>query len=107
MRTAITHPSSRQVQNFSGRILIFITPQNFTWKSARNGKNLPMITTLSQSGKKKMESSAFMNANTCEYYFKTYGGSSVETVSLWNYYENSRGPVCLGALARHPVFPRR
>lgn len=50
---------------------------------------------------------AFLNTDTCEYFFKTYGGSAIETVGLWDHCSGSGSPVCLGALTQQPVFMKR
>jgi choloylglycine hydrolase len=39
---------------------------------------------------------AFMNTNTCEYYFKTYGNNQILRASLWDYNINSEQPIFLG-----------
>ena len=44
---------------------------------------------------------AFMNTNTCEYYFKTYGNNQIFTASLWNYNIHGTQPVQLGSI----VYP--
>ena len=44
---------------------------------------------------------AFMNTNTCEYYFKTYGNNQIFTASLWNYNIHGTHPVQLGSI----VYP--
>ena len=49
---------------------------------------------------------AFINTNTCEYFFKTYDNSRITTVSLWENYRYSAQPICLGKLARPAVFDR-
>lgn len=46
---------------------------------------------------------AFMNMNTCEYFFNTYENTEIITESLWNYSGYSQ-PVCLGELARPVTF---
>ena len=45
---------------------------------------------------------AFINTNTCEYFFKTYDNSQITSVSLWDNYNNSSHPLLLGKLM-HPV----
>lgn len=44
---------------------------------------------------------AFINTNTCEYFFKTYENSQIIRVSLWDYYMHSARPIYLGSI----VFP--
>lgn len=39
---------------------------------------------------------AFMNTNTCEYYFKTYENTQILRASLWNYNIHSAQPIFLG-----------
>lgn len=41
---------------------------------------------------------AFMNTNTCEYYFKTYENSQIFTVKLSNYDEKETSPIRLGSI---------
>lgn len=45
---------------------------------------------------------AFINTNTCEYFFKTYDNSQITSVSLWDNYNNSSRLLSLGNLM-HPV----
>ncbi|WP_101698183.1 linear amide C-N hydrolase [Clostridium minihomine] len=47
---------------------------------------------------------AFLNTNTCEYYFKTYENSQMATASLWDHYESGTQPIRLGRLDRPVVF---
>ncbi|AKA70546.1 choloylglycine hydrolase family protein [Clostridium scatologenes] len=44
---------------------------------------------------------AFINTNTCEYYFKTYENNQIIRASLWDYYMQSTQPIFLGSI----VFP--
>lgn len=44
---------------------------------------------------------AFMNTNTCEYYFKTYENNQIIRASLWDHYLHSTQPIFLGSI----VFP--
>lgn len=46
---------------------------------------------------------AFMNTNTCEYYFKTYENDQILTASLWNYNIHGTHPVYLGDI-RYSTF---
>lgn len=46
---------------------------------------------------------AFINTNTCEYYFKTYYNRQITTACLWDYNKALLQPICVGKLAR-PVF---
>jgi len=41
---------------------------------------------------------AFINTNTCEYYFKTYENDQIMRVSLWDYYMHSTQPIFLGSI---------
>jgi len=41
---------------------------------------------------------AFVNTNTCEYYFKTYENNQIFTASLSNYDTNSTEPIYLGSI---------
>lgn len=49
---------------------------------------------------------AFINTNTCEYFFRTYENSQITVAGLWNNYENSSQPICIGKLERPVVFNR-
>ena len=51
---------------------------------------------------------AFMNTNTCEYFFKTYDNSQIATASLLDNhsYKYSTQPICLGKLARPVIFEK-
>lgn len=49
---------------------------------------------------------AFMNTNTCEYFFKTYDNSQIARASLWDNYKNSTGPILLGKLMRPVTFEK-
>lgn len=42
---------------------------------------------------------AFMNTNTCEYYFKTYENNQIFTANLWNYNLHETQPLFLGQIA--------
>lgn len=44
---------------------------------------------------------AFMNTNTCEYYFKTYENSQMIKASLWDYNMHGTQPIFLGSIV-HP-----
>jgi penicillin V acylase-like amidase (Ntn superfamily) len=44
---------------------------------------------------------AFMNTNTCEYYFNTYESNQIMTASLWDYNINGNQLLYLGSI----VFP--
>lgn len=44
---------------------------------------------------------AFINTNTCEYYFKTYENNQIITASLWDYNINGKQPIFLGSI----IFP--
>lgn len=50
---------------------------------------------------------AFLNTDTCEYFFRSYGGSAIETVGFWDHNTDADRPVCLGALTQQPVFMKR
>lgn len=51
---------------------------------------------------------AFLNTDTCEYFFKAYDGSAIETIGLTDHYTNGSQPVCLGGFTpRRPVFSKR
>lgn len=43
---------------------------------------------------------AFMNTNTCEYYFNTYENNQIITASLSNYNTNGTQPIYLGSLVK-------
>jgi choloylglycine hydrolase len=43
---------------------------------------------------------AFMNTNTCEYFFQTYNSSQITTAGLWSNYGDSSQLICLGQLER-------
>ncbi|MDU1412074.1 MAG: choloylglycine hydrolase family protein [Clostridium sp.] len=47
---------------------------------------------------------AFINTNTCEYYFKTYDNSQIATIKLSDDYENCTHPMFLGNLKRPITF---
>lgn len=49
---------------------------------------------------------AFMNTNTCEYFFKTYDNCQIATASLWDNYIYSKQPIPLGKLMRPIIFER-
>lgn len=42
---------------------------------------------------------AFMNTNTCEYYFKTYNNNQILRACLWDHYRKSSKPIFLGSIA--------
>lgn len=50
---------------------------------------------------------AFLNTETCGYFFRAYGGSAIETAELGNHGIGSNVPVSLGALTAQPVFMKR
>lgn len=50
---------------------------------------------------------AFINTNTCEYFFKTYDDSQIGTASLREHFEYCTQPIPLGKLASPPVFKRQ
>lgn len=41
---------------------------------------------------------AFMNTNTCEYYFKTHENDQIRRASLWDHYNHSTKPIFLGKI---------
>lgn len=47
---------------------------------------------------------AFMNTNTCEYYFKTYENNQILKASLWDYDIYSTNPIFLGSIVHRPVY---
>lgn len=49
---------------------------------------------------------AFMNTNTCEYYFKTYENNQIITASLMDHYWYSTQPIFLGSIVRPISFER-
>ncbi|MPN35061.1 putative protein YxeI [bioreactor metagenome] len=51
---------------------------------------------------------AFINTNTCEYFFKTYDSSQISTASLWDNhnYKYSTQPIRLGKLGRPVIFQK-
>lgn len=49
---------------------------------------------------------AFMNTNTCEYYFKTYENNQIITASLMDHYTYSTQPIFLGSIVRPISFER-
>lgn len=51
---------------------------------------------------------AFINTNTCEYFFKTYDSSQISTASLWDNhnYKYSTQPIRLGKLGRPIIFQK-
>lgn len=51
---------------------------------------------------------AFINTNTCEYFFKTYDNSQIATAGLWENpsYKYSNVPICLGKLSRPIIFEK-
>lgn len=44
---------------------------------------------------------AFMNTNTCDYYFKTYENNQILRASLWNHNIHSAQPLFLGNITTH------
>ncbi len=49
---------------------------------------------------------AFINTNTCEYYFKTYDNSQIATTRLISDYKNCTHPIYLGNLKRPVTFEK-
>lgn len=49
---------------------------------------------------------AFMNLDTCEYFFRTYDNAQITTAGLWNHYENSSKPIRLGRIERPMTFQK-
>ena len=49
---------------------------------------------------------AFINTNTCEYFFKTYDNTLITSASLWDNYTNSAQPISLGKLRRPVKFEK-
>lgn len=51
---------------------------------------------------------AFINTNTCEYFFKTYDNSQIVTAGLWENpnHKYSNEPICLGKLSRPIIFEK-
>ena len=49
---------------------------------------------------------AFINTNTCEYFFKTYDNSQIATVNLWENYKYSTQPIRLSKLIRPAAFDK-
>ncbi|NFR87583.1 MULTISPECIES: choloylglycine hydrolase family protein [unclassified Clostridium] len=47
---------------------------------------------------------AFVNTNTCEYFFKTYDNTQIIKASLFNNYRDSEEPISLGKLERKVKF---
>jgi choloylglycine hydrolase len=47
---------------------------------------------------------AFINTNTCEYFFKTYDNTHITSASLWDSYANIAQPISLGKLRRPVKF---
>jgi penicillin V acylase-like amidase (Ntn superfamily) len=52
---------------------------------------------------------AFINTNTCEYFFKTYNNCQIGTTSLWDNpnYMYSKQPFCVGKLEHSVIFEKR
>lgn len=46
---------------------------------------------------------AFVNTNTCAYYFKTYENNQIITASLWDHNLNGTKPIFLGSIVRRPI----
>lgn len=49
---------------------------------------------------------AFINTNTCEYFFKTYDNTMITSASLWDNYTNSIWLISLGKLRRPVKFEK-
>ncbi|WP_252231647.1 choloylglycine hydrolase family protein [Clostridium sp. ZBS15] len=49
---------------------------------------------------------AFINTNTCQYFFKTYDNPQITSASLWDNYTNSVHPISLGKLKRPFKFEK-
>lgn len=49
---------------------------------------------------------AFINTNTCEYFFKTYDNTNITSVCLWDNYKDSAKPISLGKLKRQVKFEK-
>ena len=49
---------------------------------------------------------AFINTNTCEYFFKTYDNTNITNVKLWDNYKNSAHLISLGKLRRPVKFEK-
>lgn len=49
---------------------------------------------------------AFINTNTCEYFFKTYDNSQITTAGLWDNYQYSAQPICIGKLTCPVIFEK-
>lgn len=49
---------------------------------------------------------AFINTNTCEYFFKTYDNNQITTAGLWDNYKYSAQPICIGKLTRPVIFEK-
>ena len=49
---------------------------------------------------------AFINTNTCEYFFKTYDNTQIAKASLWDDYKISTRPILLGKLMRPITFEK-
>jgi choloylglycine hydrolase len=47
---------------------------------------------------------AFVNTNTCEYFFKTYDNPNITRASLWDNYKESTHLISLGKLRRPIKF---
>lgn len=45
---------------------------------------------------------AFINTNTCEYYFKTYENNQIITASLKDYMYSTK-PIFIGSIVQHPI----
>jgi choloylglycine hydrolase len=67
--------------------------------------SIPKGIVITQTGAKDYTKYiAFMNTNTCEYYFKTYENPQITTVGLRNTYGFAVKPNCLGKLERPILF---
>jgi choloylglycine hydrolase len=49
---------------------------------------------------------AFINTNTCEYFFKTYDNTLITSASLWDNYTNNTQKISLGKLRRPVKFEK-
>lgn len=49
---------------------------------------------------------AFINTNTCEYFFKTYDNTSITSANLWDNYTNNTQKISLGKLRRPVKFEK-
>jgi choloylglycine hydrolase len=49
---------------------------------------------------------AFINTNTCEYFFRTYNKNQVTSACLWDYYKHSKELICLGKITQPVPFEK-